>query len=680
MEKCNNEKGNVIIPSVYWNALTYEEQLCYLYDYVHKLPKDSIYNNTFVIDDNTDLADAVIPKKLVRNYSYDDMCNDINTLCENYPKIRRKTLGTSVLGLPLIALEYGTENATRHLFVFNGLHGNEATSSIALAQLEVLVKNEKYGGINVWSEILDNDTCIHVIPMANPDAWQLGLSGFSYFPEIPSKNKDLIKSLITDYIRNYAKDEALGSNWDEESKSELEEYIRSLGGNPSVDYKAYVFREKELHCWESNANGIDLHYNWYTNEMKETVDIALNGVNHGHPDAYVYGAQGKTPYSDENKIYYDYIRSFARSDNNFYFSFLNYHQKGPTNIWNYRLKGLQNNRNFDCGNKLCQLMQVPYSPFVGKQSTPIGFTAWAGIEYKSDYTLSYTIECGWSYNKKRGDWWDDKTGKAQRSPVPDEQWQDIYISNKSVYIWFIRYYTSLRDIWNRHQYLSEYNLKDNYTDERFAIPSMNLIKNILNKVGSIFTSLTEIGLNQNSRLNEIIAKLNYESSLLIGINSNLGVSNDLPFWGYSKTGYMHIYPLTKSEMVVDFYVRGTIYQYRKIFVNGGKATDWVNLTPISTDYTSIGITEGISKATLENICKHVNIYQTLVIDLNRTDNNITGIPSDVGTYYRLEIEGRRPNNYITITDINSGNKWINHYSRTNNNLGKWFKISANPLE
>lgn len=675
---CKKSVFPPVLPEVYNEALSYEEQICLLYDYVKNYKQDNTYNNTFIFNDTNALADAQIPKKLIRSYSYDDMVRDMDILCTNYPKIRRKSLGLSVLGLNLWCLEYGTENATRHLFVFNGFHGNEATSSIALSQLEVLVKNEVYGGINLWNEILNNDTCIHVIPMANPDAWQLGLFGFDYFPNMTEEQKTFIAGFVEDYIRNYAKDEEDGSNWDIPTRANLEEYIRSLGGDPSVSYEAYVFRQEDLHVWESNANGIDLHYNWYTDSMKKTVDLALENVNHGHPKAYVYGAQGSRAYLDENNIYYNYIRSFE--NDNSYFNFLNYHQKGPTNIWNYRLEGLQNNRNFDCGNKLCELMQVPYSTYVGKQSTPIGFTAWGGINYKNPYTLSFNIEVGWTYNKLRGDWWNDSlTGEPQRSPVPDSQWENIYISNKAVYIWFIRYYISLRDVWNRHQYLSEYNIKDKITDERFAIPSMALIRSLANKVGSIYNGLNNLGLTSTATLQDVLNKLNFQDSLTMGVTSSLTISNDLPFWAYSKTGYLDIYPMTPSSMVIDFYVRKTNYLYRKIYYTDGTFTDWINMTPITTDYKSLDVTDGVPSAKIEQLASKVNIYQTLIIDLNKKDNNIIGIPSEVGTYYRLEITGKRPNNRITITDIQSGNIYINNYSRTNGTVGNWYKIQAIPL-
>lgn len=678
--------GNPVLPLTYDDSLSYEEQIAKLYKMLNELKTDRIYNNTFNITDNTKLADAVIPRKLIRNYTYDMMVEDIDTLMLNYPKVRKKIIGTSVLGLPLIAMEYGTETATRHMFVFNGFHGTDCSASIAIAQMEVLAKNATYGGVDMWSEILDNDTCIHVIPMANPDAWMLGLQGYSYFNDIPEAIKTKIEELTTDYIRNHAKDEPNGSTWDVESRTDLENYIRSLGGDPNVSYEAYVFREKDLHAWKANANGIDLHYNWWTDTMKQTVDTALKGVNYGHADAYVYGAQGIRAYVDENASYRAYISQYERSDGNYYFTFMNYHQKGPTNIWNYRLKGLQNNRNFDCGVQLCKLMQVPYSPQVGNQSTPIGFSAWAGINYAGNYTLSYTNEVGWKHVKKRGDWWDDENSDIVRSPVPDNQWNDIYTSNKAVFIWMLRYYASLRDVWNRHQYLSEYNLKDKYTDERFAIPSMAMMMNIANKVGAYYTSLSEMGFSNygiGASLDDILTKLNWEASATFNVGSAMTVAKDLPTWSFSKSGNMKIFPVSSKQMMCEFYVNKTTFIYRCLYIKDSDTemhrTEWVNATPSTTDYVSMGIADGVVNSSVKAIASKVPIYHELIIDLNKNDNNVAGLPSDLGDYYRLKVTGHRPNNRVEINDISSGNIWVNHYSRTNDVLQTWYKIQANPL-
>lgn len=668
---------NFILPTVYDKSLSYEEQICKILELIKNIkPVTNINNNTYNVFDPNYLKDSELQTKAIRSYSFENMQIDIDTLCTAYPNIRVNNIGISVLGLPLTALEYGSSTATRHLFVFNGLHGNEASSSIALAQLEVLAKNDIVNGINIWDEILTNDTCVHVIPNANPDAWMLGLAGFSYFPNITEAQKDFIKTNLEDYIRNYAKAEPNGSNWDAESRADLENYIRSLGGDPSISYSAYVFREEDLHCWEGNVNGIDLHYNWYTDEMKPTVDLALQNVNHGHPNGYVYGAQGARPYVDENAIYYNYIKSFQNSTE-YYFNFLNYHQKGPTNIWNYRLEGLQNNRSYDCGVQLCELMQVPYSKYVGNQSTPIGFTAWCGINYKNDYTLAYTCEVGWSSNKLRGDWWNNPSGEKQRSPVPDIQWENIYISNKGVLSFFVRYYTSLRDIDNRHQGLNEYNITDDiYNTTRFSIPSMNLIRQLGTSVGYAFTSLSKMGLTATATLNDVLSVLNYTGSLKMSVTPSLTISNDMPSWSYSSYGTLWIYPVG-SKMIIEFRPLNIPLVYQKILdkASGSEVlTDWINITAITVNnYNDFGLTKNTSFAT---IASKVKLNHSLAIDIDSTWT-ITDKPALLTeTNYRIEISGRLNNNKIFVTGINSGNIYTADYSRTAGTIGTWRVIKA----
>ena len=65
--------GNPVLPLTYDDSLSYEEQIAKLYKMFNDLKTERIYNNTFNITDNTKLADAVIPRKLIRNYTYDMM-------------------------------------------------------------------------------------------------------------------------------------------------------------------------------------------------------------------------------------------------------------------------------------------------------------------------------------------------------------------------------------------------------------------------------------------------------------------------------------------------------------------------------------------------------------------------------------------------------------------------------
>lgn len=289
--------------------------------------------------------------------------------------------------------------------------------------------------------------------------------------------------------------------------------------------------------------------------------------------------------------------------------------------------------------------------------------------------------------EKRGDWWDDENSDIVRSPVPDNQWNDIYTSNKAVFIWMLRYYASLRDVWNRHQYLSEYNLKDSYTDERFAIPSMAMMLNIANKVGAYYTSLSEMGFSNygiNASLNDILTKLNWEASATFNVGSAMTVAKDLPTWTFTKSGNMKVFPVSSRQMMCEFYPNKTTFTYRCLYIKDSDTemhrTDWVNITPTTTDYVSMGIAEGVVNSSVKAIASKVPIYHELIIDLNKNDNNVAGLPSDVGDYYRLKVTGHRPNNRVEINDISSGNTWVNHYSRTDDVLQKWYKIQANPLE
>lgn len=250
----------------------------------------------------------------------------------------------------------------------------------------------------------------------------------------------------------------------------------------------------------------------------------------------------------------------------------------------------------------------------------------------------------------------------------------------------LRYYASLRDVWNRHQYLSEYNLKDSYTDERFAIPSMAMMLNIANKVGSYYTSLSEMGFSNyglNATLDDVLTKLNWKMSVTFNVGSGMKVSNDLPTWTFTKSGNMKIFPVSSTQMICEFYPNKTTFTYRCLYIKDSDTkmhrTDWVNITPTTTDYVSMNIAEGIVNSSVKAIASKVPIYHELIIDLNKNDNNVAGLPSDVGDYYRLKVTGHRPNNRVEINDISSGNIWVNHYSRSNDELQKWYKIQANPL-
>lgn len=653
---------------------------------------DTYYNVTNNVAEIYPLKESTSTKRAIRSYTYEQMVEDIQTLVSNYPNVRTKTIGLSVCGNPLHVVEYGSETATNHLIVINGFHGNENSGSISLAQLETLILNNLYYGVDLWKDILSKDTCVHIIPMANPDCWKLIQFGWDALPSITEEQEQNIKDWLVDYIRNYAKSEADGSNWNEETRANLEAYITSLGGDPSVDYSAYQYRDEDLHCVEANMNGIDLHYNWYTTAMKPTVDTALEPTNHGHPDGYIYGAQGLTPYVDENAAIKQWIDSMNTDDS--CISFLNYHQKGPTNIWNYRLNGYVNNRNYDCFFGLSNLMSSPYSKSVGTQSVPIGFTAWATRYITKDTTLACTCEVGWKNVGIRGDNWDNTETNYVISPVPDSQWNDIYKWNKEVFLYMIRWYTSNRDISNRHQYLTSYNLKDDFQFDDYSIPSMALLNKVALNGGVLWQSLSDAGCDLTTGWNTFVSKVgNAHACVAMMTSADQGIVSNWPSWFKSKLGNLFIIPSGTAEAAKEgnwiihcFFIPnkwGCVYysEYGGGDWNSTASTDppyWYNLTPNINNGALWGIS-ATGQSTIQALAAYVGMYHSWTFDVNKGQLNLTDVPSDVGQLYTVTITGRRWGNEIMIRDFNSGNIWFNHYSTTDKTIGKWYKISAAEL-
>ena len=642
------------------------------------------YNISQTIKEVEPIVESTLFPRKIRSYTYMDLEKDINSLILKYPKVRHKCIGNSVLGLNLNVLEYGAENANKHLFVFNGGHGNENTASIALSQLETLILNQdSYYGVNLWEDILSVDTCIHVFPMVNPDAWTLGQFGFGFFPNMNEKQKELITTTFTEYMRTQAKDEAVGSAWTVEEKEEIAEYIKSLGGDPTSSWADYQFREKDLHAWSANANGIDLYYNWYTEEMNKNnfvFNVSKNYTNN-HIDCWRYGACGKEPYLDENKIYKEYIDSFI--NDNFLGSALYYHQKGPTKIWNYGIEGYQKNRNRDCFEGLCEITGTPFTKTF-KDSYAIGFNAWFQRYCEWNGTLACNCEVGFKYDKLSGDGWNDQLLSDEhivRSPVPDYQWYWIYRQEKYTFLYMIRFYSSLRDVWSSHGNLTAFNLKDSYTNEKFAVPSMILIKKISDAAGIKYTSVTDIGFTaSNATIQGIVNNLNYEESLLTGVTESAfpKIAESLPSFAFSKTGYLHFYPNTKSQCVVEFHPQNTPFIYRKVYQSTGYISNWINVTDVICDPHCFGITVPIERITAKVIAKLIPENHTLKFYVS-SQTTITDVPSEAGANYNISFEGSRNQVFITLESIRPGEIFRCSYSRSGDNLTSWYKFTGSAV-
>ena len=113
----------------------------------------------------------VIPRE---GYGFNEMLNDLDLLQETYPLIQVGSIGTSVMGYPILAVRIGGGKKEVH---YNGsFHANEWITTLLLMKfIEVYLKacasGESIGSFNIKS--LFENTSLWIVPMVNPDGVQL---------------------------------------------------------------------------------------------------------------------------------------------------------------------------------------------------------------------------------------------------------------------------------------------------------------------------------------------------------------------------------------------------------------------------------------------------------------------------------------------------------------------------
>jgi g-D-glutamyl-meso-diaminopimelate peptidase len=126
-----------------------------------------------------------LPKRIVsrvvqgqKAYDFLALQQDIETLCRYYPFVRTRTIGYSVLGLPLIELQIGRGPIRVH---FNGsFHANEwITTAVIMTFLNDYLLALTNGKTLCGNRMLDyyKKVTLSIVPMVNPDGVNLVLHG-----------------------------------------------------------------------------------------------------------------------------------------------------------------------------------------------------------------------------------------------------------------------------------------------------------------------------------------------------------------------------------------------------------------------------------------------------------------------------------------------------------------------
>lgn len=191
-------------------------------------------------------------------YTYDNMCEDIDDLCETYKEcLSYETVGESADGRKIYEVQLGASGAEHHIFVQAAIHGREyMTAQLVMRMLEYYAVNYdigSYGG-KTYRELLEH-TAIHVIPMANPDGVTISQLGAEAL-----KREELGELVYECYQRD--KEDLV---WEKDAMGDMNwiDYYKQKPFDRSVEGKAEIISFEDYQkIWKSNANGVDLNVNF----------------------------------------------------------------------------------------------------------------------------------------------------------------------------------------------------------------------------------------------------------------------------------------------------------------------------------------------------------------------------------------------------------------------------------
>lgn len=230
----------------------------------------------------------------VGTYTYQEMQVDLNILKATYPQMQMDVLGNTIDGRQLYHVVVGNPSAPHKILVHGGIHAREYISSQVVmreivALLEMQQNNWLYHGQSV-ATLLQN-TCIHFVPMVNPDGITLVQGG------IDALNTQAAKTMVMSMA---AQDQV----------TDLATYLRK---------------------WKNNINGVNLNRNFdaFWQEATPKVD---------HPSNMFY--KGTGPESEvESKALANLCRQIMPDYT------ISYHTQGRVIYWyfgetgNYKAKG-----------------------------------------------------------------------------------------------------------------------------------------------------------------------------------------------------------------------------------------------------------------------------------------------------------------------------------------------------
>ena len=222
----------------------------------------------------------------------------------------------------------------------------------------------------------------------------------------------------------------------------------------------YQYRDRDIIIWKANANGVDLHYNFYEdgvnydftktcvykNNTESRYKCGYNLYNTYFENGSIKGTfstegyVGETGFSEpETKAIYDFIEN-----NKIYEYAITYHGRGPAIMWNYTSKW-ENTKSLLARKKQFNTLsyaisKVSHIARTTNTNGPLGFSGWFQQKY---HGLAINFEIGWSNwdknnigesfkQNKNGNYQANKSLPFDTCPLDASQLPYIWITQKDV--------------------------------------------------------------------------------------------------------------------------------------------------------------------------------------------------------------------------------------------------------
>ncbi|MBO6308432.1 MAG: hypothetical protein J6N70_06235 [Oribacterium sp.] len=272
-------------------------------------------------------------------YTYQNMVDDLTVLKASYPDMQMDVLATTADAGNLYHVVVGNPQAKHKVLVHAGIHAREyIVCQVVMRQIASLLEMQKAGTVYKGCSIpeLLNNTCIHFVPMVDPDGITLVQGGLEAL-----NSEDARMSVMTIAGMDNAAD--------------MGQYIRT---------------------WKNNINGVNLNRNFDAN-WKETPSKV------DHPSSMNY--KGTAPECEiETKVLADLTRSLMPDRT------ISYHTQGKVIYWYFGETGNYKNEGYNLASIVSQNTGYRISNTWAEKDAA-GFKDWA--VQKLDIP-SVTIECG----------------------------------------------------------------------------------------------------------------------------------------------------------------------------------------------------------------------------------------------------------------------------------------------